>query len=69
MRNLAAAVFGIILMFVVSLLQRRESVRTRMERRVPYVLRILLFVALFFVILYFGVPASTDQGGFLYAEF
>ncbi len=69
MRNLAAAVFGSILMFVVSLLQRRESVRTRMERRVPYVLRILLFVALFFVILYFGVPASTDQGGFLYAEF
>ena len=56
-------------MFIVSLLQRRESVRTRMERRVPYVLRILLFVALFFVILYFGVPASTDQGGFLYAEF
>lgn len=68
-RNLAAALFGVVLMFVVSLLQRKEPVRARMERRLPYFVRILCFAALFFLIIYFGVPASGGLGGFLYAEF
>lgn len=69
-RAFAAAVFGLVLMFVVSLLQRRGSVRERIERRVPYVLRLLLYAALVFLIIYFGVPASGGGlGGFLYAQF
>ena len=68
-RNLAAALFGVGLMLLTSLLQRRGSVRALLRRRVPWLLRIAFFAFLFFLILYFGVPASTDQGGFLYAEF
>ena len=68
-RNLAAALLGICLMFVVSLLQRKGSVRTQMDRKLPYLLRIMVFVALFFLILYFGVPASGGLGDFMYAEF
>ena len=68
-RELAVVLLGIGLMLLVSLLQRRGSVRAQLGRRVPYLLRILLFVLLFFCILYFGVPASGGLGGFLYAEF
>ena len=68
-RNLAAVLFGVCLMFAVSLLQRKGSVRERMEKKVPYLLRILIFVGLFFLILYFGVPASGGLGDFMYAEF
>lgn len=64
-----AAAFGVVLMFAVSLLQRKGSVRELLERRVPYVLRLLLFAVLFFLIVYFGVPASGGIGGFLYAQF
>lgn len=68
-RNLAAALFGVLLMFVVSLLQGKGSVRERMEKKLPYLLRVLVFVFLFFLILYFGVPASGGLGDFMYAEF
>ncbi len=69
-REIAVVVFGIALMFVVSLLQRKESVRVRMERRIPYLLRLLIYAALFFLILYFGIPASGGSGEeFLYAQF
>ena len=68
-RNLAAVLFGVGLMLLVSLLQRRGSVRALLRRRVPYLIRIGIYVVLFFLILYFGVPASGGLGGFLYAEF
>ena len=68
-RNLAAALFGILLMFAVSLLQRKGSVRALLGRKAPYLIRIWIYVALFFLILYFGVPASGGLGGFMYAEF
>ncbi len=68
-RDLAAVLFGVGLMLAVSLLQRRGSVRALLGRKLPYALRVLLYVALFFCILYFGVPAAVGQGGFLYAEF
>ena len=57
------------LMLLVSLLQRKGSVREWMRRHVPYLLRICVFVMLFFLIVYFGVPASGGLGGFMYAEF
>lgn len=68
-RNLAAVLFGVGLMLLVSLLQRRGSVRAQLRRSVPYFVRIGIFVVLFFLIIYFGVPASGGLGGFLYAEF
>ena len=68
-RVLGAALLGVGLMFVVSLLQRRGSVRERMERRLPFFVRILCFVFLFFMIVYFGVPASGGLEGFMYAQF
>ena len=68
-RNLAAALFGIGLMFLVSLFQRKEPVRARLERKLPYPVRMAVFVLLFFLILYFGVPASGGLGDFMYAEF
>ena len=68
-RNLTVVLLGVAGMFVVSLLQRKGSVRAQMERKLPYLLRILLFVLLFFLILYFGVPASGGLGDFMYAEF
>ena len=68
-RNFAAALFGIGLMFVVSLVQRKGSVRARMEKKLPYLVRVLIFVFLFLLILYFGVPASGGLGDFMYAEF
>ena len=69
-RPLGAVCLGIVLMFVVSLLQRKGSVRARMERRVPYVLRLLVYAFLFFMIIYFGIPASGGaREGFLYAQF
>ena len=68
-RPLGAVLFGIGLMLLVSLLQRKGSVRAQLRRRVPYLIRIGIFVFLFFLIVYFGVPASGGLGGFLYAEF
>ncbi len=68
-RNLAMVLFGVNLMFIVSLLQRKGSVRAWMDRKLPYLVRITIFVALFFLILYFGVPASGGLGDFMYAEF
>ncbi len=68
-RELGAVLLGIGLMLLVSLLQRKGSVRGLMRRRLPFLVRIGIFVLLFFLILYFGVPASGNLGGFMYAEF
>ena len=67
--NVICVVVGVGLMFFVSLLQRRGSVRSLIEKRVPYFLRLVLYAVLFFAIVYFGVPASGGLGGFLYAQF
>ncbi|MBR7010454.1 MAG: MBOAT family protein [Oscillospiraceae bacterium] len=68
-RPLLAVLFSVGLMFLVSLLQRKGSVRALLRRRVPYLLRICVFVFLFFLILYFGVPASGGLGDFIYAQY
>ena len=69
LRNLGVVLLGIALMLLVSLLQRRGSVREQMEKKLPGWVRMLIFVGLFFLILYFGVPASGGLGDFMYAEF
>ena len=68
-RDLIAVLLGVGLMLAVSLLNRKRPVQDRLEAHVPYVLRLLLFAALFFAIIYIGVPASGGLGGFLYAQF
>ena len=67
--NVVCALVSVFLMFAVSLIQRKGSVRLQIEDRVPYWLRLVLYAALFFAIVYFGVPASGGLGGFLYAQF
>ena len=66
--ELWTVLFGVGLMLLVSLVQRKEPFRDYLARRVPYGVRIMIFAALFFLILYLGVPASGG-GGFLYAQF
>ncbi len=60
---------GTVLLFAVSLIQRRQPVRQWLCDRVPYLVRILIFVLMFIVILYIGVPLVESTGGFMYAEF
>ena len=62
-------VFGIGLIFVTSLIQRRMPIRRWLERHIAYPVRIGIFVLLFFLIMYFGVPASGGAGSFMYAQF
>ena len=59
---------GAVLMFVTSLMQRKESVRQQIARW-PVVLRYGIFVLLFFAIILYGVPAQNTGGGFIYAQF
>ena len=59
---------GAVLLFAVSLLQRRGSVRQQLTR-LPRLVRLAIFVALFFVIALIGIPLSGETGGFLYAQF
>jgi D-alanyl-lipoteichoic acid acyltransferase DltB (MBOAT superfamily) len=59
---------GAMLMFIVSLLQRRKSVRDRLLGLwLP--VRILIFALMFIMIIYYGVPTQAEGGGFLYAQF
>ncbi|MBR4131996.1 MAG: MBOAT family protein [Oscillospiraceae bacterium] len=67
--SMICVLVGVGLMLVVSLLQRRGSVRELIEKRLPSFPRLLLYAALFFAIVYYGVPASGGLGGFLYAQF
>lgn len=60
--------FGVLALFLVSLIQRRSSVREQLAKT-PKLLRLVLFVILFFIIVYWGIPMSTKTGGFLYAQF
>lgn len=68
-RTFIAAMAGVLLMFIVSLLQRKGSVRLQLRKKLPFLVRILCFVFLFFAIVYFGVPASGGLKGFMYAQF
>lgn len=66
--NLVILGLGALVIFAVSLIQRRGSVRAQLTRT-PKLLRLAIFVALFFIIVYCGIPMSTETGGFLYAQF
>lgn len=68
-RAFGAAILGAILLFVTSLIQRKQPIRQWLEAKTHYPTRILIYVILFFCIVYFGVPSSGMVGGFLYAQF
>lgn len=60
---------GVLIMFLVSLSGRQDSVRKRLARR-PYVLRYLIFVSLFFVVLLFGnYGQGYDVQQFIYNQY
>lgn len=65
----AAVILGTVLIFVTSLIQRRQPIRQWLEEHTNYAVRIVLFAVLFIVIVYFGYPASGKAGGFLYEQF
>ncbi len=67
-KHLLILVCGTAVLFAVSLLQRKGSVRQQLARY-PRLVRLGLFVLLFFLIACFGIPLSTETGGFLYAQF
>ncbi|MBO4418700.1 MAG: MBOAT family protein [Oscillospiraceae bacterium] len=60
---------GILLMFAVSMIQRRQPVRGWLEQKTAYPVRLLLFAILVLLIFHIGVPASGGGGGFIYAQF
>ena len=64
--NLLILGAGAGILFLVSLAQRKGPV---LERRIPGAVRLVVSVALFFVIAYWGIPMSMETGGFLYAQF
>lgn len=59
---------GMILMFIVSLLQRKMGVRDRISKW-PKSIKYIIFIALFFAIVIWGVPTQNAGGGFLYEQF
>ena len=67
-RELVILVLGALALLGVSLAQRKGSVRQQLTR-LPRIIRLSIFVALFFLIVFIGIPLSTETGGFLYAQF
>jgi len=60
--------FAMALLFTTSLIQRKTPIRVWFGR-FPSAIRALALAGLLFFIVYYGVPASNDLGGFLYAQF
>ena len=63
-----AACLGTVLMFIVSMFQRKKQIRARLDV-LPIPVRACIYAALLVLIISFGVPASWEAGGFLYANF
>ena len=60
---------GVVLIFVVSMLQRKESVRSRIAR-LPYPARMMLWMTLFVVVLLAGAYGQGyDESQFIYNQF
>lgn len=66
---LLAVMAGTVLIFISSMIQRRQPIRQWLEDHTTYAMRILIFAVLFIIIVYFGYPASGMAGGFLYEQF
>lgn len=64
-----AVIVGIFLMLIVSLIQRKESVRAFLEKHFSYAGRMIIYSILLFLMIFWGFPASGSAGGFMYAQF
>ena len=65
----AVILIGVLIMFIVSMLQRRESVRIRLEKK-GYVLETITFAVLFICIIIFGAYGiGYDASQFIYNQF
>ena len=67
--SLLVVMGGTVLIFITSLIQRRQPIRQWLEDHTHYIVRLLIFAVMFIVIIYFGVPASGKAGGFMYEQF
>lgn len=66
--NFLLVVAGTVMMFVASVLQRKHPVREYFNR-VPYAIRIAVLAGMAVIICSFGVQATWEAIGFLYAQF
>ena len=66
---LATAVLGTLLIFVTSMIQRRQPIRQWLEEHVPGPCRMGIYVILAVMIVYFSYTLSDTAGGFMYAQF
>ncbi len=66
--DLVILVLGAVLMFTVSLMQRKQGVRDRMVAW-PSFTKYIIFAVMFFAIVYYGIPTQNMGGGFMYAQF
>lgn len=69
MKDIYIVIFGVICMFGVSMLQRKGSVRDQISNK-PYIVKYVIFVALFFAIVLFGTYGlGYEAAGFIYNQF
>lgn len=66
--NFAIAMFGIVMMIIISVVQYKKTARYYFNK-LPKPLRLLALSGLLILIATFGVQASWGSGGFLYAQF
>lgn len=67
--ELLVILLGLVVVFITSLIQRKQPIRAWLEQKTSYPVRILIYCILFFLIMYYGIPASGKAGGFMYAQF
>ncbi len=61
--------FGVVLLFVTSLIQRKQPIRQWLEEHTNYYVRIGIFAVIYVLIILFGVDLGGASGGFMYAQF
>lgn len=66
--NFLVITAGIAIMIAVSVLQRKKQIRDY-TAKIPVPVRSVMFAGLVVIILIYGVPASMEGGGFMYAQF
>lgn len=64
----AVLVYGIVLLFVVELLQMKQSIRERINNMKP-ILKILFWIVMFFTWLVLAYDSGNEVRGFIYAKF
>ncbi len=66
---LVLVILGTLLLFITSLIQRKQPIRQWLEDHTSYFGRIVIFAVLFILIMLFGYPLVGTTGGFLYEQF